>query len=88
MRGSSDLREGNAGCTTSEAPGGAWWMPAFPLRASTRYPRGFDAQTLGIRAGLRQTFRTDCLLGVWIFLGKAWGQRGGRLWNVSEFCCE
>ena len=73
MRGPGDLREGNAGCTTSEAPGGAWWMPAFPLRASTRYPGGLDAQTLGIGRLPSQTIWPDSLGGLWIPLGKLWG---------------
>jgi len=63
-------------------------MPAFPLRASTRYPGGFDAKTLGTDPRLRQTVRRDFPRGVWIELGTAWGQRGDELWNIGEFRCE
>ena len=57
------------------------------MRASTRYPEGFDKQTLGTVEGPRQTLAPHRSPNLWTHLGKDWGEGGDEVWTIRAYAC-
>jgi hypothetical protein len=64
-------------------------MFAFPLRTSTRYPEGFDQQTVGSGKPSRQTYWSNLIRYLWTALRKSWAKPRDELWmNGARNCAE
>lgn len=62
-------------------------MLAFPLRTSTRYPGGFDPQTVGSGEPSRQTYWGILILSLWTNVRKSWAEPGDDLWMSGARRC-
>lgn len=62
-------------------------MLAFPLRASARYPGGFDSQKLETVRRVRQTTPMNSSPSLWTSLGTPWGKRGESVWTTRGDPC-
>lgn len=62
-------------------------MFAFPLRTSTRYPGGFDSQTVGRALGRRQTDSAKWRSRLWTNLRTAWVQPVAQVWMEGASRC-
>ena len=57
------------------------------MRASTRYPEGFDKQTLGTVEKPRQTLAPHRSPNLWTHLGKDWGEGRDEVWTIRAYAC-